>query len=74
MTSKDGEHFDGVLEEDERSPDGFKKVDGVGAVLIDPVEGRLVITGRPSGEHNCDLRGCGTLEHKIAEWHIEFEP
>lgn len=71
------EHFDGVLTDDERSPDGFKRVDGAAAVLVDPNTGRLVITGRPNDLHNCDRRGCGALEHKIAELEIDrsvFEP
>lgn len=70
-------HFDAVLTDDERSPAEFKKIKGVGAVLVDPNIGRLVLTGRPGEPHNCDLRGCGSVEHKIAEFDVEktlFEP
>lgn len=70
-------HFDGLLTDDERSPDGFKEVEGVRAVLVDPNTGKLVLTGRPNQFHNCDRRGCGSFEHKIAEFDAEkslFEP
>jgi hypothetical protein len=71
------EHFDGILQDDDRSPDGYKKVSGVGAVLVDPNTGRLVLTGRPNDVHNCDRRGCGSVDHKIAEFDVDaeqFEP
>lgn len=70
-------HFDGVLEDDDRSPDGYKKVSDVGAVLVDANTGRLVLTGRPGEAHNCDRRGCGSVDHKIAEFDVDpeqFEP
>lgn len=71
MTLQD-QHFDGVLIDDERSPAGFKKINGVGAVLVDPNTGRVVLTGRPSENgHNCDIRGCGSVEHKIAEFRTD---
>lgn len=66
-------HFDGLLSDDERSPDGFKKVQGVGSVLVDPNTGRLVLTGKPNKFHHCDQIGCGSLEHKIAEFNIGKE-
>lgn len=71
------EHFDGVLQDDDRSPDGYKEVSGVGTVLVEPNTGRLVLTGRPNETHNCDRRGCGSLDHKIAEFDVDkkqFEP
>lgn len=67
------QHFDGVLEDDERSPDGYKKVSGVGAVLVNLNTGSLVITGRPNDFHNCDRRGCGSVDHKIAELDVDEE-
>lgn len=71
------EHFDGILEDDARSPDGWKQVGGVTALLVNPDLGKLVITGRPNPTHNCDVRGCGSVEHKIAEFDVDaetFEP
>lgn len=65
------EHFDGLLDPDDRSPEGFARIEGVGSVLVDPTTGRLVITGEPSGFHNCDVRGCGSLDHKIAEFEVD---
>ena len=76
-TADVSEHFDGVLVDDERSPTGYKELIGVTAVLVEPNTGRLVITGRPNDLHNCDRRGCGSFEHKIAEIDVErglFEP
>lgn len=71
------EHFDGLLHNDNRSPNEFLKIDGVKAVLVDPNTGRIVITGKPNQTHNCDQRGCGSVEHKIGEFHVDkdlFEP
>lgn len=71
------EHFDGLLTDDDRSPDGFKQVVGVNAVLVDPNTGRLVVTGSPNEFHDCDRRGCGSVEHKIGEFDVDkdvFEP
>lgn len=71
------EHFDGILEDDGRSPAGYKVVSDVSAVLVDPNTGRLVLTGKPNNTHHCDRRGCGSVEHKIAEFDVDpeqFEP
>jgi hypothetical protein len=71
------QHFDGILQDDKHSPDGFKQIVGVGAVLVDTNTGRLVITGAPNDLHNCDRRGCGSIAHKIGEFEIDrglFEP
>ena len=76
-TADVSEHFDGVLVDNERSPAGYKELIGVAAVLVEPNTGRLVITGRPNELHNCDRRGCGSFEHKIAEIDVDrslFEP
>lgn len=67
------EHFDGLLEPDDRSPDGFARIDGVRAVLANPRTGRLVLTGNPTAFHDCDKRGCGSTEHKIAEFDVDGE-
>lgn len=69
------EHFDGVQTHDDRSPEGFVEVPGIEAVLINPADGRLVLTGAPDseGSHNCDERGCGTMNHKIAEFDVSSE-
>lgn len=67
------EHFDAAVTDDERSPNSFEKVEGVAAVLVDRNTGRLVLTGSSREDyvgHNCDQRGCGSLEHKIAEFDI----
>lgn len=67
------QHFDGILKDDKWSPDGYKKVTGVGAVFVDPNTGRLVLTGQPNETHSCDLRGCGSVDHKIAEFDVNEE-
>jgi hypothetical protein len=69
--SESREHFDGVLKDDERSPEGFELVDGATAVLVNADTGKLVIMGKPNETHNCDLRGCGSVGHKIAEFDID---
>lgn len=69
----DTEHFDGLIIPDERSPDGFAKIEGIGAVLVNADQGKLVLTGEPTPFHNCDQRGCGSLEHKIAEFDVNPE-
>lgn len=66
-------HFDGVLSADRTTPDDFVKVEGVGAVFLDPSEGTLVMTGRPNDDHNCDVRGCGSVDHKIAEFDVDAD-
>jgi len=66
-------HFDGVLADDSRSPSGFMKVTGVTDVLINPNTGRVVITGRPNETHHCNQRGCGSVEHKIAEFDVDVD-
>lgn len=71
------EHFDAKVVSDSRSPDGFEKILGDCTVLVDRNVGRVVLTGMPADHHNCDRRGCGTLEHKIAEFDVDksvFEP
>lgn len=72
MTSSAGsEHFDGLLEPDDRSPEGFAQIGGIRAVLVNPNAGRLVLTGDPTAFHDCDKRGCGSVEHKIAEFDVD---
>lgn len=65
------DHFDGLLIDDERSPSSYKKVEGVTGVFVDPNTGKLVLIGKPNQFHNCDRRGCGSVEHKIAEFDVD---
>jgi hypothetical protein len=71
-TESDGaEHFDGLLESDGRSPDGYARLDGVAEVLANPRTGTLVLTGQPTAFHDCGVRGCGAVGHKIGEFDVD---
>lgn len=64
------QYFDGVLIKDERSPKGYKKVKGSKNLFVNRDLGKLVVIAEPNKAHNCDQRGCGSFEHKIAEFNI----
>lgn len=62
--------FEGILEDDSRSPKSWYKVKGTDSVFVNPDRGLVTITAVPNRFHSCDRRGCGSFEHRIATFGI----